>query len=115
MSSLRLIDFNEKLGNSEYGCTRYQKVGKDIDKRLQELGANRIGELGMGDSHGEYACNLISCSDRFFRIEDDWDLWERKFMEVIETAQADVAPKQEATPAAAPEESVEKIVFHSTY
>lgn len=42
------------LGNSTYGGTRYQAVGRNIDKRMAELGAQRIFERGEGDDSKRY-------------------------------------------------------------
>ena len=35
------------LGNKTY--EHYNKTGKDMDKKLEELGAERVFELGLGD------------------------------------------------------------------
>ncbi|RXM33903.1 NADPH--cytochrome P450 reductase [Acipenser ruthenus] len=40
------------LGNKTY--EHYNAMGKYVDKRLQQLGAKRIFDLGMGDDDGKY-------------------------------------------------------------
>lgn len=41
------------LGNKTY--EHYNKVAIYVDKRLEELGANRVFELGLGDDDAKYA------------------------------------------------------------
>ena len=45
------------LGNKTY--ENYNTMGKYVDKRLSEHGAERIFELGLGDDDGKYADKLI--------------------------------------------------------
>lgn len=40
------------LGNKTY--EHYNEIGKICDKKLEELGAERIFELGLGDDDGKY-------------------------------------------------------------
>jgi NADPH-ferrihemoprotein reductase len=40
------------LGNKTY--EHYNKMGKYLDVRLEELGATRVYELGMGDDDAKY-------------------------------------------------------------
>lgn len=42
------------LGQSKAYPTRYQAVGKAMDNRLEELGAQRIFGRGEGDDSEEY-------------------------------------------------------------
>ena len=54
MSLLTGLPFSEQvfgLGNKTY--EHFNAMGKYVDKRLQELGANRIFELGLGDDDGK--------------------------------------------------------------
>lgn len=39
------------LGNKTY--EHYNAMGKYVDKRLEELGASRIFDLGLGDDDGK--------------------------------------------------------------
>lgn len=39
------------LGNKTY--EHYNAMGKYVDKRLEELGAKRIFDLGLGDDDGK--------------------------------------------------------------
>ena len=57
------------LGNQKAHPNHYNVIGKGIDAKLQELGANRIYELGLGDD-GE-------C------LEDDFDNWMEGFLQKI--------------------------------
>ena len=57
-----LIDYTVfGLGNQKAHPNHFNVIGKAVDARLQELGANRVHEMGLGDD-GE-------C------IEDDFDVW----------------------------------------
>jgi len=40
------------LGNKTY--EHYNSMGKYVDKRLEELGGERVYELGLGDDDGKY-------------------------------------------------------------
>lgn len=66
------LDFSLKkyavfgLGNSTTHCDNYNAVGISVDARLEELGAARIHNLGLGDDSG--------C------IEDDFDLWSEDLL-----------------------------------
>lgn len=55
---LRMPDWNSffflqvfSLGNKTY--EHYNAMGKYVDKRLEELGAKRIFDLGLGDDDGK--------------------------------------------------------------
>lgn len=72
------------LGNSTYGCNliesanginastgnRYQAVGRAIDQRMEELGANRVCERGEGDDAKS--------------LEDDFEKWRESFWPSLE-------------------------------
>ena len=62
---------NTGLGQSQHYPERYQAVGKNLDRRLEELGATRILERGEGDDSGD--------------IEEDFEIWSGKLWDVIET------------------------------
>jgi len=47
------------LGNKTY--EQYNETGKYVDKRLEELGATRIFELGLGDDDAKYTSSYY-CS-----------------------------------------------------
>ena len=51
-------------------------MGKQVDKRLEELGGRRLLPLGLGDDSG--------C------IELDWEAWQAKLLSVLEN---DAAPR----------------------
>ncbi|KAH3886012.1 NADPH--cytochrome P450 reductase-like [Dreissena polymorpha] len=55
------------LGNKTY--EHYNAMGKYVDKRLEELGAERVFELGMGDDDGN--------------IEEDFVTWREKFWPAV--------------------------------
>jgi NADPH-ferrihemoprotein reductase len=40
------------LGNKTY--EHYNEMGHYVDKRLEQLGANRIFDLGLGDDDAKY-------------------------------------------------------------
>lgn len=48
------------LGNKTY--EHYNAMGKYVDKRLEELGAKRIFDLGLGDDDGKWVFWLMSKS-----------------------------------------------------
>lgn len=54
------------LGNKTY--EHYNAIGIYTDKRLKELGANRIHELGLGDDDAN--------------LEDDFITWKESFWQV---------------------------------
>uniref|UniRef100_T1ILV8 NADPH--cytochrome P450 reductase n=1 Tax=Strigamia maritima TaxID=126957 RepID=T1ILV8_STRMM len=55
------------LGNKTY--EHYNDMGKYLDKRLEELGATRIFELGLGDDDGN--------------LEEDFITWKEKFWPAV--------------------------------
>jgi NADPH-ferrihemoprotein reductase len=57
------------LGNSKAHPHHYNAIGKSLDQRLEELGASRVLELGLGDDG--------DC------IEDDFDLWTDQFVKLL--------------------------------
>lgn len=52
------------LGNKTY--EHYNKVGIYVDKRLEELGANRVFELGLGDDDANIEDDFITWKDKFW-------------------------------------------------
>uniref|UniRef100_A0A3P8WTS6 NADPH--cytochrome P450 reductase n=2 Tax=Cynoglossus semilaevis TaxID=244447 RepID=A0A3P8WTS6_CYNSE len=52
------------LGNKTY--EHYNAMGKYVDKRLEELGAKRIYDLGMGDDDGNIEEDFISWREQFW-------------------------------------------------
>ncbi|KAM7413157.1 hypothetical protein PAMA_020506 [Pampus argenteus] len=52
------------LGNKTY--EHYNAMGKYVDKRLEELGATRIYDLGMGDDDGNLEEDFISWREQFW-------------------------------------------------
>lgn len=52
------------LGNKTY--EHYNKVGIYVDKRLEELGANRVFELGLGDDDANIEDDFIAWKDKFW-------------------------------------------------
>ncbi|KAL1494726.1 hypothetical protein ABEB36_010276 [Hypothenemus hampei] len=52
------------LGNKTY--EHYNDVGKYVDKRLEELGATRVFELGLGDDDGNIEDDFITWKDKFW-------------------------------------------------
>jgi len=57
------------LGNQKAHPNHYNVMGKLLDKRLEELGASRVYDLGLGDD-GE-------C------IEDDYDVWMEGLLQSV--------------------------------
>lgn len=51
------------LGNKTY--EHYNAMGKYVDQRLAELGAQRIFDLGMGDDDGKWVTLIIVCLTTF--------------------------------------------------
>jgi len=72
------------LGNKTY--EHYNEVAKYVDKRLEELGATRVYQLGLGDDDAN--------------IEDDFITWKEGFWPAvceffnIETFGEDVSVRQ---------------------
>jgi NADPH-ferrihemoprotein reductase len=66
-SSLQYTVFG--LGNQKAHPNHYNVIGKNVDKRLEELGARRMLPLGLGDD-GE-------C------LEDDFDTWKDQLLKLI--------------------------------
>uniref|UniRef100_U5EZ84 NADPH--cytochrome P450 reductase n=1 Tax=Corethrella appendiculata TaxID=1370023 RepID=U5EZ84_9DIPT len=52
------------LGNKTY--EHYNKVGIYVDKRLEELGATRVFELGLGDDDANIEDDFITWKDKFW-------------------------------------------------
>ncbi|XP_063154353.1 NADPH--cytochrome P450 reductase isoform X2 [Candoia aspera] len=52
------------LGNKTY--EHFNAMGKYVDKRLEELGAQRIFELGLGDDDGNLEEDFISWREQFW-------------------------------------------------
>ncbi|KAG5844478.1 hypothetical protein ANANG_G00162940 [Anguilla anguilla] len=52
------------LGNKTY--EHYNAMGKYVDKRLAELGASRIFDLGMGDDDGNLEEDFVSWREQFW-------------------------------------------------
>nr|XP_016926962.2 NADPH--cytochrome P450 reductase [Drosophila suzukii] len=52
------------LGNKTY--EHYNKVAIYVDKRLEELGANKVFELGLGDDDANIEDDFITWKDRFW-------------------------------------------------
>ncbi|MGH0136114.1 UNVERIFIED_CONTAM: hypothetical protein FKN15_010896 [Acipenser sinensis] len=52
------------LGNKTY--EHYNSMGKYVDKRLQQLGAKRIFDLGMGDDDGNLEEDFVSWREQFW-------------------------------------------------
>lgn len=52
------------LGNKTY--EHYNAMGKYVDKRLSELGAQRIFDLGMGDDDGNLEEDFVSWREQFW-------------------------------------------------
>lgn len=52
------------LGNKTY--EHYNEVAKYVDKRLAELGATRVFELGLGDDDANIEDDFITWKDRFW-------------------------------------------------
>lgn len=52
------------LGNKTY--EHYNEVGKYVDKRLDELGATRVYELGLGDDDANIEDDFITWKDKFW-------------------------------------------------
>ncbi|XP_066998024.1 NADPH--cytochrome P450 reductase isoform X2 [Anabrus simplex] len=52
------------LGNKTY--EHYNEVAKYVDRRLEELGATRVYELGMGDDDANIEDDFITWKDKFW-------------------------------------------------
>lgn len=88
------------LGNQKAHPNHYNVIGKGIDAKLEELGANRIYELGLGDD-GE-------C------LEDDFDIWMQGFLDKIyhggdEKEPLDSSMEATATPVRKNEEDAQRV------
>ncbi|NXA35254.1 NCPR reductase, partial [Eudromia elegans] len=62
LSGLRFAVFG--LGNKTY--EHFNAMGKYVDKRLEELGAQRIFELGQGDDDGNLEEDFITWREQFW-------------------------------------------------
>uniref|UniRef100_A0A803VEP5 NADPH--hemoprotein reductase n=1 Tax=Ficedula albicollis TaxID=59894 RepID=A0A803VEP5_FICAL len=62
LSGLRFAVFG--LGNKTY--EHFNAMGKYVDKRLEELGAQRIFELGLGDDDGNLEEDFITWREQFW-------------------------------------------------
>lgn len=62
LSGIRYAVFG--LGNKTY--EHYNEIGVYVDKRLEELGATRIFELGLGDDDGNLEEDFITWKERFW-------------------------------------------------
>ena len=58
------------LGNKTY--EHYNKVAIYVDKRLEELGATRVFELGLGDDDANIEDDFITWKDRFWPTVCDY-------------------------------------------
>ncbi|XP_053698332.1 NADPH--cytochrome P450 reductase isoform X1 [Sabethes cyaneus] len=58
------------LGNKTY--EHYNKVGIYVDKRLEELGATRVFELGLGDDDANIEDDFITWKDKFWPAVCDY-------------------------------------------
>lgn len=58
------------LGNKTY--EHYNKVAIYVDKRLEELGATRVFELGLGDDDANIEDDFITWKDRFWPAACDY-------------------------------------------
>ncbi|XP_062329842.1 P450 (cytochrome) oxidoreductase b [Osmerus eperlanus] len=52
------------LGNKTY--EHYNAMGKYVDKRMEELGAQRVFDLGMGDDDGNLEEDFVSWREQFW-------------------------------------------------
>ena len=75
------------LGNENAHPLTYNVIGKTLDQRLEDLGASRIMELGLGDDG--------DC------IEDDFDIWMENLCKVLS---GEASAAESTTPAASVEE-----------
>lgn len=62
------------LGNKTY--EHYNAMGKYVDKRLAELGATRVFELGMGDDDANMEDDFITWKDAMWPKVKMVDLYE---------------------------------------
>ncbi|XP_028937525.1 NADPH--cytochrome P450 reductase isoform X1 [Ornithorhynchus anatinus] len=62
LSGLRFAVFG--LGNKTY--EHFNAMGKYVDKRLEQLGAHRIFDLGMGDDDGNLEEDFITWREQFW-------------------------------------------------
>ena len=73
------------LGNQKAHPNHFNVIAKNVDARLQELGATRIHDMGLGDD-GE-------C------IEDDFDVWLDQFLHTLSTQASESRESTIETPA----------------
>jgi len=78
-------------GNSVAHPKHYNAIAKNLDKRLEELGAIRVHKLGLGDDS--------EC------IDDDFDTWQDSFIEYLTNANA-AGPSEEVGVVTGAEEEV---------
>ncbi|KAL7486275.1 hypothetical protein ACHAW6_011863 [Cyclotella cf. meneghiniana] len=69
------------LGSSAAHAAYYNVIGKSLDKRLEELGASRVMEIGLGDDG--------DC------IEDDFDNWMEGFLNLLREKTFDDGEKED--------------------
>lgn len=58
------------LGNKTY--ERYNEVAIKVDKKLEELGATRVFELGLGDDDANIEDDFITWKDKFWPVVCDY-------------------------------------------
>jgi len=80
------------LGNKKAHPNHFNVIAKNIDARLQELGATRVQDIGLGDDS--------EC------IEDDFDVWQEEFLKTIK---GELEESENETPVVE-QESVTEIV-----
>ncbi len=85
------------LGNKKAHPNHFNVIAKNIDARLQELGATRVQDIGLGDDS--------EC------IEDDFDVWQEEFLKIIKGKPEE---SEKETPVMVEEESVTEIETPST-
>lgn len=81
------------LGNKTY--EHYNEVAIHVDHRLEQLGATRVFELGLGDDDAKYVSInfklkyldvlffIIKKNIYFYSIEDDFITWKDKFWPAV--------------------------------
>lgn len=90
------------LGNLKAHPNHYNVIGKQMDARLQELGATRRYEMGLGDD-GE-------C------IEDDFDVWLEQFMQTLTGRETESAEETEIeTPAETDRVETSQVTMSTKY
>nr|CAG4640676.1 EOG090X027R [Eulimnadia texana] len=68
------------LGNKTY--EHYNAMGKYVDKRMAELGASRVVELGLGDDDGNMEEDFITWKEKFWPALLDFFGLELKLQDV---------------------------------